>query len=240
MHGIFRACTIGAMKYREILRAFALAAMALGYATSALAGTLASAALVAPLAPGNESRLAFAMPPGFAPDQPVWVAYELVALSPDDEGEVALEQSFEGVRTALSDMFVTFKATDMLSREAGGTVAQRLQQIAGERSPEELRALFGEKLYSAYQALGSGQGRVLGGQLVRQLAAPGRSDAALQISVERAEVMQPLALKVTFGQGALPAQFQEKAESSLAYKAGYAAGLGLFGWLVLRFFRRRG
>lgn len=216
-------------------------AIALLSTTGALADTLGSAALVAPLAPGNESRLNLPMPAGFAPDQPTWVAYELVALSPDDddEGEVALEQSFEGVQTALPDFYVTLKATDMLSRESGGTVAQRLEQIAGHRSPQELKELLGEELHSAFESLNAGKGRVLAGQVVRRLPAPGKADAPLQISVERATGMQPLALQVTYGQGPLPARFRQKTEDSLAYKAGYAAGLGLFGWLVMRYFRRR-
>jgi len=181
------------------------------------------------------------MPAGFAPGEPVWVVYEIVAIAPDDsdEGEVDFEQSFEGVKTPLPAFYFTFKAQDMISRESGGTVSQRLEQIAGRRDPEELKNLLGEKLYSAYQAMNAGKGRVLGGRSVRRLPAPGRSDAPLLVSVERATGMQPLALKVTVGQGELPAQFQEKPESSLAYKAGYAAGLGLFGWLVMRFFRRR-
>lgn len=230
------------MKVPKTWRGIALAtSIALASTTGAMADTLGSAALVAPLAPGNESRLNLAMPPGFAPDQPTWVAYELLALSPDDddEGETALEQSFEGVQTALPDFYVTFMATGMISSASGGTVAQRLEQIVGHRSPQELKELLGEELYSAYESLDAGKGRVLAGQVVRRLPAPGKSDALLQISVERSTGMQPLALKVTFGQGSLPAQFQQKTEDSLAYKAGYAAGLGLFGWLVMRYFRRR-
>jgi len=230
------------MKVPKTWRGIALAtSIALASTTGAMADTLGSAALVAPLAPGNESRLNLPMPAGFAPDQPTWVAYELVALSPDDddEGEVALEQSFEGVQTALPDFFVTLKAKDMLSRESGGTVAQRLEQIAGHRSPQELKEQLGEELHSAFESLNAGKGRVLAGQVVRRLPAPGKTDAPLQISVERATGMQPLALKVTYGQGPLPARLRQKTEDSVAYKAGYAAGLGLFGWLVMRHFRRR-
>jgi hypothetical protein len=230
------------MKLFRFLRTLCLvAAIAMGTGTAARADTLASAALIAPLAPNNESRLRFAMPPDFAPDKPVWVVYELVAISTDDggEGEVDFEQSFEGVKTSLPDFYFTFRADDMISRQSGGTVSQRLEQIAGRRDPEELKSQLGENLYSAYQAMNAGKGRVLGGRAVRRLAAPGISDAPLLISVERATGMQPLALKVTVGQGALPTQFQEKPENSPAYKAGYAAGLGLFGWLVMRFFRRR-
>jgi hypothetical protein len=208
---------------------------------AALAGTLASAALLAPLAPEQESRLMITLPSGFNPAEPVWLVYELVALAPDEDadGSVDLEQSFEGVKTPLQAFYATFKSSDMESRESGGTVAQRLEAISGHREPAELRQLMGNELYSAYAALDSGKGRVLAGRRVQRLPAPEKSDTPLLVSVERAAGMQPLALKVTVGQGALPAQFQEKTEDSAFYKAGYAGGLALFGWLVMRFFRRR-
>ncbi len=208
---------------------------------TASAGTLTAATLVAPLAPEQESRLSLPMPAGFASDQEVWIAYELVALSPtdDSEGELGIEQSFEGVMTPVSALFTSFNAGRMDSRESAGTIAQRLEQLAGPRKPEELRSLMGDELFAAYEAVNAGKGRVLGGRLVRRLPAPGRSDAPLLVSVERATGMQPLALKVTVGQGTLPAEFQGKTADSLAYKAGYAGGLAAFGWLVMRFFRRR-
>ena len=81
-------------------------------------------------------------------------------------------------------------------------------------------------------------GRVLVGRAVSRLPAPGTSDAPLLVSVERATGIQPLSLKVTVGQGSLPAEWQEKPQDSIAYKAGFIAGLALFGWLALRIFRR--
>lgn len=210
-------------------------------APQALAGTLGSASLVAPLAPGKESRLRFSMPPDFSPAEPVWLVYELVAVSAGGsaDGEVDLEQSFEGVQTPISAFYATLKSGDMQSRESAGTIAERLEEISGPRQPEELRQLMGDDLYAAFEALNAGKGRVLIGRRVHRLPAPGKTDAQLLVSVERATGMQPLALTVTLGQGPLPAKFQEKPEDSPFYKAGYAAGISLFGWLVMRFFRRR-
>jgi hypothetical protein len=206
-----------------------------------MAGTLASGALLAPLAPGQSARLSFAMPPGFAVDQEVWLVHELVALSSadGDSGEVALEQSFEGVKTPLNAFYVVFHADKMDSKASAGTIARLLEQVAGGRGPEELRRDMGAELYAAFAAANAGSGRVLGGRVVSHLPAPGKSDVPLQVSVERAQGMQPLALRVTVGQGQLPPEFQPKVKDFVAYKVGYALGLALFGWLVLRFFRRR-
>jgi hypothetical protein len=179
------------------------ALLSLAFCASAAGGTLASATLVEPLAPGQQSRLSIPMPTGFAADQEVWVAYELIARpAADDGGEVGLEQSFEGVMTPAAALFTTFDADSMQSSESADA------------------------------------GRVLVGRALRRLPAPGKTDALLLVSVERATGIQPLSLKVTVGQGSLPAQWQEKPQDSIAYKVGYIAGLGLFGWLALRIFRR--
>ncbi len=208
---------------------------------TALADAFGSGSLVAPLAPGAQTSVSFSMPPGFAPDKEVWVAYDLVALSPDDSGtgKVTLEQSFELVATALNDLYVYFDADDMESNTSSGTIAQKLAEISGQRTPEELQSMMGTELYAAYEAVNAGRGRILSGRVVRHLPAPGKSDSPLKISVERAEGIQPVALMVTVGQGSLPLEFQQKPEDSWFYKAGYIAGLMCFGWLVLRFFRRR-
>jgi hypothetical protein len=209
--------------------------------SSSLACSLNSGALVAPLAPGQKADLSLGMPPGFAADQEVWVVYDLVALSRDgkDSGEVAMEQAFEGVMTPATALYAIFHADDMESSVSAGTIAQRLEEIAGHREPAELQRLMGAELYAAYESVNAGNGRILTGRLVKRLPAPGRADTPLMISVERAEGIQPLALSVTVGQGALSPEFQPKAEGSWAYKVGYFAGIAFFGWLVLRFFRRR-
>jgi len=182
---------------------------------------LTGGTLIAPLDPGQNPRLSLTMPPGFAADQQVWLVYELVALSPegDDSGEVGLEQAFEGVMTPLKALYVTFRAGDMESR------------------PEKVKRLIGPEMYATYESVNAGGGRVLGGHVVSYLSAPGKSDVPLLVSVERATGMQPLALRVTVGQGQLPLEFQQKPQDTLAYKIGYILGLVLFGWLLFRFVR---
>ncbi|HXC59284.1 MAG TPA: hypothetical protein VN645_08200 [Steroidobacteraceae bacterium] len=225
---------------RTLQRTAVVAALFLAsFAT--VAGSLAGGTIIAPLAPGQKSSLSFLMPPGFAADKGVWLVYDLVALAPgdDDSGQMDIQQSFEGVMTPLNSFYANFHARDMDSMKSAGTIAQRLEEVAGHREPGELMRLMGADLYAAYESVNAGKGRVLVGRVVTHLSAPGKSDAPLAISVQRAQGMQPLAMRVTAGQGELTTEFQEKAQDSWAYKAGYAAGLAFFGWLVLRFFRRR-
>jgi hypothetical protein len=215
--------------------------LALVCCDAANAATLATGSLFAPLAPGNDSRLSISMPPEFSADQELWIAYELVALDPadDGEGEVDFEQSFEGVKTPPSAFFATIKAKDMPTRFPAGEIAQQLEQLAGLRDPEELKRLMGTELHLAWRDATAGKGRVLGGRLLHRLPAPGTADTRLLISVERATGIQPLAVKVTVGQGSLPSHLQERPQDSTAWKIGYGLGVMLFGWLVMRWVRRR-
>jgi hypothetical protein len=229
----------------EIPRALQRTAVAMALflvSLATLASSLASGTIIAPLAPGQKSSLSFFMPTDFAADKEVWLVYDLVALSPsnDDSGQMDIQQSFEGVMTPLTSFYANFYAHDMDAKKSAGTIAQRLEEVAGHREPEELRRLMGADLYAAYESVNAGKGRVLVGRVVRHLPAPKKSDVPLAVSVQRAQGMQPLAMRVTVGQGELPPEFQEKTQDSWAYKAGYVAGLAFFGWLVLRFFRRRG
>lgn len=219
----------------------ATAALGLGFSAAAAAAQLASTVLLTPLAPHQKSSVSIPMPAGLAPDQPVWVAYELVALSATDDGdgELGIEQSFEGVKTSTREFFATFHAREMQAQKSAGTVAAQLEQIAGHHEPAELRQLMGAELHAAYEAVNAGNGRILTGRSVHRLAAPERSDAPLLIAVERAQGMQPVALKVSVGQGDLPREFQQKTEDTGAWKLDYGLGLLAFGWLVMRFFRRR-
>jgi hypothetical protein len=210
------------MILRLLRRTAPAGALILASGASALAGPLISNTLITPLLPGQNSHLSFIMPPEFAADQQVWVVYELVALSAvdDDSGEVGLEQAFEGVKTPLKALYVNVRADDM------------------ESSPEKVKGLIGTEMYAAYESVNPRGARVLGGHVVSYLAAPGKSDVPLLVSVERAQGMQPLALRVTVGQGQLPLEFQQKPKDTVAYKVGYVLGLALFGWLLWRLVRR--
>lgn len=209
------------------------------------AGILATGQLVAPLAPGQLSRVGLPVGAGLDPSLPVWVSYQLIALSegPDPAGEVVIEGTFEGVATPISQMVVHFDAHRMTTSESAGTVATQLERIAGRRDPEEWRTLMGDALHATYEAVNAGRGRILNGQLVRHLPAPAGAEGLLLVSVERASGVQPLGLRVVAGQGEMPPELAEQgaASGSFAYTAGRLAGgllfLGLLYWLLVA--RRR-
>lgn len=205
------------------------------------AGTLGTGQLLVPLAPGAEPRLRIFMQSGVAPDQPMWVVYDLVALSPDDSGKgrTALEGSIEGVITPANDMLVTFRADEMESGAGAGTAPEHLAKIAGERSSSELQQLMGSDMYAAYQAFNAGSGRVLTGRIVRHLPPPDTTEAIMLVSVERTEGMQPLSLQVAVGQGELPDSMRPAVDRQWPYRLGRIAGGLLFLWLLYRLFSRK-
>ncbi len=209
--------------------------------TPSSATVLGRAALLTPLAPHAESRVQMPMPREFVPGQEVWIVYDLVAMSASGkgDGEVGLEQAFDGVKMPAIDMFTTFDASRMDSKASAGTIASQLQQLVGQRSPQELRAQLGPELYDAYLAVNGGSGRILVGRKIAHLPGPGSSDAPLLVSVERASGMAPVAVSITVGQGEFPAELQTPTEKSPWYRAGYFAGIAAFGWLMMRWFGRR-
>jgi len=210
------------------------------------AGILATGQLVAPLAPGQQSRLQIPVGEGLDPARPVWVSYQLIALSEgsDSVGEVVVEGIFEGVPTPINLQLARFDAGRMQSGRSAGTVAEQLERVAGKRDDREWRALMGDALYATYEAVNSGQGRILNGRLVRHLPAPAEAEGVLLVAVERASGMQPLGLLVVAGQGDLPSELAEQGagSGSLAFTLGRVAGGLLFLGLLYWFFvaRRRG
>lgn len=219
-------------------RRAALAVLVLLACPLASAGTLATAMLNVPLAPGSSADTSIAVP-GLDPSRPVWVAYRVIALSADarPRGEVVMETSFEGVATSISDVYARLDADDM-DAGAGSSLAPQLQQITGGRSTAELRAAFGEPLHAAYEAVVAGRGATLDGRIVQTLPAPGRDDAPLDVSVSRAEGMQPVLVAITVGQGEVPEDVAPPVEKQAAFRFGRVLGilatLGLIGWVILR------
>lgn len=92
------------------------------------ANELAHGHLLLPMGPDMESRLRLPLQ-GVDPAQPVWVSYQMVALSadPNPTGSVALEGSLEGVQTPLGAMMASFTPRDMTISKGGGTITQQLQ-----------------------------------------------------------------------------------------------------------------
>lgn len=226
---------------RELLAILSLAAASLLASGDASANVLARDQLGTPLAPDANSRLSIDTP-GVLPGQPVWVVYEVVAVSASSspEGEIVLDGSFEGIATPLSDSTVVLQAEAMEASASAGTIGQQLEAIAGPRTSDELRALFGNELYDAYQALNAGSGRILTGRTVKTLPALGSDQGRLLVSVERAGGIQPVLVSVTVGQGDIPAEYRAApVSSSSAFRAGKLIGILLFFGLIAWFFLRR-
>jgi hypothetical protein len=218
-----------------------LAALLLLVSSAVVHGqTLGKSQLLMPLAPDMESRLNIPVR-GADSSQPFWVAYQLVALSPDSspKGSIDIEGSFEGVMTPINEMMVVFDSGRMTLTKSAGTIQQLLERDGHKRSPEEWKALMGPDLFAAYEAVNAGTGRVAEETLTKTLPSFGRSEGTLQVSVERASGAQPLMLVVTVGQGSIPSSLLPAPESTAAYKFGYLLGLAALGWLVMRMFRRK-
>lgn len=202
--------------------------------------TLGKSQLLMPLAPAMESRLNIPVQ-GADPSQPFWVVYQLVALSPDSspKGSIDIEGSFEGVMTPINAMMAIFDSGRMKLTKSAGTLQQILESDGHKRSPEEWRALMGPEMFAAYEAVNAGTGRVAEETLTRSLPSFGKSEGILQVSVQRAQGAQPLALIVTVGQGDIPGSLLPPTESTRAYRFGYLLGIAAFGWLVMRMFRKK-
>jgi hypothetical protein len=233
--------TRSAGRLRSSPARWSVALLLLAASASALAGKLAEGALVAPLAPGQESRLRIPITGAVDPAQPVWVSYQLVALSrdTDPQGDVVIEGSFEGVATPMNAMLARFDAGDMQASVSAGTVPEQLERIAGKRDPEELRALMGDSLFAAYEAVNAGQGRILTGRLLREIPPPTGDEGLLLVSVERAAGIQPVGLLVVAGQGELPVELQSRRADSILYTVGRVAGVLVFLALLYRFLSGR-
>ena len=181
---------------------------------------------------------------GADPGQPIWVSYQLVALSAasSPQGSIDLEGSFEGVQTPIGDMNVGFSAIRMSVSKSAGTVPQLLEQAGRGRSASEWKAVMGPEMHAAYEALNAGTGRVLEATIVRTLPALGRDEGVLLVSVERAMGIRPLFVQITAGQGEVPPELKATAAAgggSFLYSAGRIAGMLLFLWLLYRIFVKK-
>lgn len=219
-------------------------AAAVFWPAAAGAAVLATEQILMPLTPANPRANAQIVPAGAVdPSKPMWVSYKLVAVSAADKpsGAIVLDVGFEGVPTPITESKVLFDAGKLTRSASAGTIGQRLQEQAGQRTPQQLLEVFGPDLYASYQALNQKRGSILQGTVLRQHPAPGKTAPRLLVSVDRASGMQPVLVQVTLGQGDVPPEHRAGAESSggmsTASKFGAALALpalGLFVWLRRR------
>lgn len=207
------------------LRSLALATL-LAAAPLAHAGVLASELLPMPLAPDMKSSARLHLPEPYDPKQPVWVAYQLFAMSPtaDPEGEIVVTGMFEREPTSPTASTVLFEPRDLEVTESAGTIDDQFEAQFGKRSEAELRTTWGDAMYDAYVAVNAGTGRLLNGTANRELPPLKDGDPILLVSVERAEGIQPAGLMVTVGQGDIPPELQPNVESTGAFQFGLGLG----------------
>jgi hypothetical protein len=154
---------------------------------AAPAGILATGTLDVPLAPESKPGMLLVVA-GLDPSRPVACSVVALSAGAKPRGEVATENSVEGVVTSNSCLCARRDAMDMDAEFALGAGRER---VAGTRSPADLRVAFREPLHAAYAAVVAGTRATLDGRVVQTLPAPGRADAALQVSATRAEGIQP-------------------------------------------------
>ncbi len=105
----------------------------------------------------------------YDPKKPVWVVYQLVGVSAesDPEGVVVVDASFEMVPVPITDSVLIFKASDMKVEKSAGALDEQVKAMIGDRSPEEMRELFGEEMYAAYLALSKKEGSYVIGNITK-------------------------------------------------------------------------
>lgn len=207
---------------------------------SARGEVLATEQLLTPLSPESVSNASIHVPKPFDPNKPVWVVYQLVAVSAasNPEGEIVIDSSFEGVPTPINDSVVILKARDLKIDHSAGELESQLQALVGKRSPEELIEIFGEDLYEAYAALNKKEGAYITGNIIKMYNPGGRTDLVLLASVERASGIQPVLINIIVGQGDIPKQYQDSS-GSLAKDKLVAVIIGLLVIVFFLFMRRR-
>ncbi|PUA27243.1 MAG: hypothetical protein B0W54_11595 [Cellvibrio sp. 79] len=207
--------------------------------SNAQAGVLVTRQILTPLIPDAESNISILVPSGVDPDKPVWAVYQLVAISADSDpqGEVVIDSSFEGVPTAINESIVIFNANNLTINKSSGTLGEQLKAQVGERSPEELKEIFGVEMYAAYAALNRKEGSYLTGSMIKTYHPDGKKELILLTSVERANGIQPVLISVVIGQGDIPAQYRNSGNSLAKDKlvaVMIAFFLGLFIWFIRR------
>lgn len=206
------------------------------------AAVLVTQQWIMPMAPVTpKGGLQVAVTGSVDPAKPVWVVYQLLAVSAADKpsGSIVLDASLEGVATPITETRVVFAADKLERSKSAGTIGEKLAAQVGQRTPQELTEALGPELYEAYKALNEKRGAILQGTVVKTMPAPGKRDLRLLASIERASGMQPAQIVVTLGQGEMPAGLSASASSSGKAERIVAGVLGLAIAAYFWFRRRR-
>jgi len=196
---------------------------------AAHAGELARSTMAVPLAPAGSPHLTLPMPATLDPDEEVWVAYRMIAISanPHPTGDIVVSGSFDGAKTPLGEMTVVFTPSRMQKTASAGTIGQRFEAAYGKRTDAELVSALGQGLFDAYVALNRKSGAILQGAVLKTLPAPGAERPPLLVTVERDSDLHPAGLEVIVGQGDLPADVRSSVDPRPGFRIGRMLLLGL-------------
>jgi MYXO-CTERM domain-containing protein len=206
------------------------------------AAVLVTQQWIMPMAPVTpKGGLQIAVTGTVDPAKPVWVVYQLLAVSAADKpsGSIVLDASLEGVATPITETRVVFAADKLDRSKSAGTIGEKLAAQVGQRTPQELTEALGPELYEAYKALNEKRGAILQGTVVKTLPAPGKRDLRLLASIERASGMQPAQIVVTMGQGEMPSGLTASTSSSSGRAERIVAGVLGLAIAAFFWFRRR-
>lgn len=184
-------------------------------AVTANAVVLANEQLMTPLIP--HSKRGLSIPLNVDPSKPVWVVYQLVGVSAVSrpEGEVVLDSSFEMVALPMGDSVVVFRMKDLDVVKATKGLSDQLSEKIGQRKPEELRKMFGDDMYAAYEAIKKNEGSYVTGNIIKEYETDGKRQLVLLATVDRAKGIQPVAVNVIVGQGEIPAEYEKFGKKSI-------------------------
>lgn len=143
-----------------------------------------------------------------------WVAYELVAVSPDknNQGAIVLDAMPEMVAVSVNEEFVRFSTSQMAASSSNESMKKSIKEQMGNRTEEEIKSALGDT-YPAYKALLDDTGKIFTKTIIRRYSTP-KEYLNMLISIEKMENLTPLSLNVTIGQGSPPAKLQAAANSS--------------------------
>jgi hypothetical protein len=138
----------------------------------------------------------------------------------------------------LGQSVVRFEAAKLKIRPPDAALVQQMEAAIGSNSRQDQEALLGPEMARAFEAVRSGRGAMVMGSEVRQYDAPGKSELTFSTSVERTQDIQPVAIKVTLGQGPMPVSEAEREQSYRKDKL-WAAIFGLLFALGFWWWRRK-
>jgi len=195
---------------KSITHLIAVTLLQLLLVAAANAAVLANEQLITPLTPGSKKSLSIDLL-SLDPKKPVWVVYQLVGVSADSkpEGEIVLDSSFEMVPLSMGDSVVVFKAKNLTAVKATKGISDQLNAKVGQRKPEELKEIFGDDMYAAYEAINKNQGSYVTGNITKEYQTGGNRSVRLMTSFNRVKGIQPVMLNVIVGQGDIPAEYEQ-------------------------------